>query len=130
MPTGPEIILTLKVLVATVTILFAAALAALAAGNKKLHGRINTVFFALTMVTVLGFELLVALASKPQQVFSREMLLEQVWGYHYKADTRLVNVHVQRLRAKVELDPDTRLPDTDRANNVWPKEPAMTPPKP
>jgi two-component system response regulator MtrA len=34
------------------------------------------------------------------------MLLEQVWGYHYKADTRLVNVHVQRLRAKVELDPD------------------------
>lgn len=48
----------------------------------------------------------VVLASKPQQVFSREMLLEQVWGYHYKADTRLVNVHVQRLRAKVELDPD------------------------
>ena len=36
----------------------------------------------------------------------REMLLEQVWGYHYKADTRLVNVHVQRLRAKVEIDPD------------------------
>ncbi len=44
--------------------------------------------------------------SKPQQVFTREMLLEQVWGYHYKADTRLVNVHVQRLRAKVEHDPD------------------------
>ncbi|MEE2814099.1 MAG: response regulator transcription factor, partial [Actinomycetota bacterium] len=57
-------------------------------------------------LTPLEFQLLVALASKPQQVFSREMLLEQVWGYHYKADTRLVNVHVQRLRAKVELDPD------------------------
>ena len=57
-------------------------------------------------LTPLEFELLVALASKPQQVFSREMLLEQVWGYHYKADTRLVNVHVQRLRAKVEQDPD------------------------
>ena len=57
-------------------------------------------------LTPLEFELLVALASKPQHVFSREMLLEQVWGYHYKADTRLVNVHVQRLRAKVELDPD------------------------
>ncbi len=57
-------------------------------------------------LTPLEFELLVALASRPQQVFSREMLLEQVWGYHYKADTRLVNVHVQRLRAKVELDPD------------------------
>ena len=57
-------------------------------------------------LTPLEFELLLALASKPQQVFTREMLLEQVWGYHYKADTRLVNVHVQRLRAKVEADPD------------------------
>lgn len=57
-------------------------------------------------LTPLEFELLVALASKPQQVFSREELLEQVWGYHYKADTRLVNVHVQRLRAKVERDPE------------------------
>jgi two-component system response regulator MtrA len=60
----------------------------------------------LISLTPLEFELLVALASKPNQVFSREMLLEQVWGYHYKADTRLVNVHVQRLRSKVELDPD------------------------
>lgn len=57
-------------------------------------------------LTPLEFELLLALAMKPNQVFTREMLLEQVWGYHYKADTRLVNVHVQRLRAKVELDPD------------------------
>jgi two-component system response regulator MtrA len=57
-------------------------------------------------LTPLEFDLLIALASKPQQVFTREMLLEQVWGYHYKADTRLVNVHVQRLRAKVEEDPD------------------------
>ena len=57
-------------------------------------------------LTPLEFELLLALALKPQQVFTREMLLEQVWGYHYKADTRLVNVRVQRLRAKVELDPD------------------------
>lgn len=58
-------------------------------------------------LTPLEFELLVTLASKPSQVFSREMLLEQVWGYHYKADTRLVNVHVQRLRSKVELDVDS-----------------------
>ncbi|HRN29200.1 MAG TPA: response regulator transcription factor, partial [Terrimesophilobacter sp.] len=58
-------------------------------------------------LTPLEFELLLALASKPQQVFTREMLLEQVWGYHYKADTRLVNVHVQRLRAKIEEDPDS-----------------------
>ncbi|MBA4246814.1 MAG: DNA-binding response regulator [Microbacterium sp.] len=57
-------------------------------------------------LTPLEFDLLLALAMKPNQVFTREMLLEQVWGYHYKADTRLVNVHVQRLRAKVELDAD------------------------
>ena len=57
-------------------------------------------------LTPLEFDLLLTLASKPQQVFTREMLLEQVWGYHYKADTRLVNVHVQRLRAKVEDDPE------------------------
>jgi two-component system response regulator MtrA len=57
-------------------------------------------------LTPLEFDLLHTLAAKPQQVFTREMLLEQVWGYHYKADTRLVNVHVQRLRAKVEDDPE------------------------
>lgn len=57
-------------------------------------------------LTPLEFKLLHTLASKPQQVFSREMLLEQVWGYQYKADTRLVNVHVQRLRAKIERDPE------------------------
>lgn len=61
---------------------------------------------AVISLTPLEFDLLLALALKPQQVFTREMLLEQVWGYQYKADTRLVNVHVQRLRAKVELDPD------------------------
>jgi two-component system response regulator MtrA len=57
-------------------------------------------------LTPLEFKLLHTLASRPQQVFSREMLLEQVWGYQYKADTRLVNVHVQRLRSKVEKDPE------------------------
>lgn len=60
----------------------------------------------LINLTPLEFDLLLALAMKPNQVFTREMLLEQVWGYQYKADTRLVNVHVQRLRAKVETDPD------------------------
>ena len=46
------------------------------------------------------------LARKPWQVFTREVLLEQVWGYRHAADTRLVNVHVQRLRSKVEHDPE------------------------
>ena len=57
-------------------------------------------------LTPLEFDLLVALARKPWQVFTREMLLEEVWGYRHQADTRLVNVHVQRLRSKVEVDPD------------------------
>jgi two-component system response regulator MtrA len=48
-------------------------------------------------LTPLEFDLL---------VFTREVLLEQVWGYRHAADTRLVNVHVQRLRAKVETDPE------------------------
>jgi two-component system response regulator MtrA len=54
-------------------------------------------------LTPLEFDLLVR---KPRQVFTREVLLEQVWGYRHAADTRLVNVHVQRLRAKIEKDPE------------------------
>jgi two-component system response regulator MtrA len=57
-------------------------------------------------LTPLEFDLLVCLARKPHQVFTREVLLEQVWGYRHAADTRLVNVHVQRLRSKVEHDPE------------------------
>jgi two-component system response regulator MtrA len=57
-------------------------------------------------LTPLEFDLLVCLARKPWQVFTREVLLEKVWGYRHAADTRLVNVHVQRLRSKVEHDPE------------------------
>ncbi|WP_020577232.1 MtrAB system response regulator MtrA [Actinopolymorpha alba] len=57
-------------------------------------------------LTPLEFDLLVCLARKPWQVFGREELLEQVWGYRHAADTRLVNVHVQRLRSKIEKDPE------------------------
>jgi two-component system response regulator MtrA len=57
-------------------------------------------------LTPLEFDLLVALARKPWQVFTREVLLERVWGYRHAADTRLVNVHVQRLRSKIENDPE------------------------
>ncbi len=60
----------------------------------------------LISLTPLEFDLLVCLARKPWQVFTREVLLEQVWGYRHAADTRLVNVHVQRLRSKVEHDPE------------------------
>lgn len=57
-------------------------------------------------LTPLEFDLLLELASKPRQVFTREELLEKVWGYRHASDTRLVNVHVQRLRAKIEKDPE------------------------
>jgi two-component system response regulator MtrA len=57
-------------------------------------------------LTPLEFDLLVALASRPTQVFDRESLLEKVWGYRHAGDTRLVNVHVQRLRSKIEKDPE------------------------
>lgn len=57
-------------------------------------------------LTPLEFDLLVTLARAPWKVYTREELLEQVWGYRHAADTRLVNVHVQRLRSKVEQDPE------------------------
>lgn len=57
-------------------------------------------------LTVLEFKLLTTLAKRPWQVFTREVLLQDVWEYQHSADTRLVNVHVQRLRAKVEKDPE------------------------
>ncbi|MEI2716712.1 MAG: MtrAB system response regulator MtrA [Candidatus Nanopelagicales bacterium] len=57
-------------------------------------------------LTPLEFELLACLARKPWQVYTRDMLLREVWGYQHAADTRLVNVHVQRLRGKIEIDPD------------------------
>lgn len=55
-------------------------------------------------LTRLEFDLLVALAKEPGRVFTREALLSEVWGYQHAADTRLVNVHVQRLRSKIETD--------------------------
>jgi len=55
-------------------------------------------------LTKTEFRLLVELASTPGRVFSRETLLERVWGYGYFGDGRLVDVHVRRLRTKVEAD--------------------------
>jgi two-component system response regulator MtrA len=57
-------------------------------------------------LTRLEFDLLVALAKEPGRVFTREALLSEVWGYQHATDTRLVNVHIQRLRSKVEYDPE------------------------
>ncbi|MDY5786315.1 MULTISPECIES: MtrAB system response regulator MtrA [unclassified Corynebacterium] len=57
-------------------------------------------------LTPLEFDLLLEMARKPNQVHTREELLESVWGYRNASDTRLVNVHVQRLRSKIERDPE------------------------
>jgi DNA-binding response OmpR family regulator len=56
-------------------------------------------------LTKTEFRLLVELASGPGRVFSREVLLERVWGYGYFGDGRLVDVHIRRLRTKIEADP-------------------------
>lgn len=60
---------------------------------------------AETHLTKTEFRLLVELASSPGRVFSREVLLERVWGYGYFGDSRLVDVHIRRLRTKIEADP-------------------------
>ena len=72
MPSGPDILLTLKVLVCAVTVLFAAAVWAIATGRKKLHGRSNTAFFALTLSTVVGFELLLKFGVEVSTAFTDE----------------------------------------------------------
>jgi DNA-binding response OmpR family regulator len=56
-------------------------------------------------LTKTEFRLLCELASSPGRVFSREVLLERVWGYGYFGDGRLVDVHIRRLRTKIEADP-------------------------
>jgi two-component system response regulator MtrA len=56
-------------------------------------------------LTRTEFDLLVELAHRPGQVFTRDVLLDRVWGYDYLGDSRLVDVAVGRLRAKIEVDP-------------------------
>lgn len=70
MPSGPVVILTLKVLVSAVTALLLVAVWAIATGRTRLHGRLNTAFFVLTLTTVLGFELLLRLGVDVREGFS------------------------------------------------------------
>ncbi len=56
-------------------------------------------------LTLREFELLKFLATQPDKVFTREMLLEKVWGYEYYGDVRTVDVTIRRLREKIEDDP-------------------------
>ena len=56
-------------------------------------------------LTATEFRLLLELARRPKQVFTRDLLLELVWNYDYLGDSRLVDAAIQRLRAKIEDDP-------------------------
>jgi DNA-binding response OmpR family regulator len=56
-------------------------------------------------LTKTEFKLLLTMALRPNQVFTREVLLHQVWEYDYFGDSRLVDVHIRRLRGKIEDDP-------------------------
>ena len=57
-------------------------------------------------LTQLEFDLLAFIASRPGQVFTRDHLMEEVWGHSFFTDTGTVTVHIRRLRAKLETDPD------------------------
>jgi DNA-binding response OmpR family regulator len=66
-------------------------------------------------LTKTEFRLLLTMALRPNQVFTREVLLQQVWEYDYFGDSRLVDVHVRRLRGKIEDDPrDPKIVQTVR----------------
>ena len=58
-------------------------------------------------------ELLYFLAASPNQVFTREQLLDHIWGYEYIGDTRTVDVHIKRLREKIKDNPNWAL------STVW-----------
>jgi len=72
MPDGAAIILTLKILVSLVTVILIAAIVAVATGRKRLHGRLNTLFFVLTMLTVVVFEGLIRFGVPISETFSVE----------------------------------------------------------
>ncbi len=76
-------------------------------GSLRIDPRGRTVLRDSTEITLTRteFDLLLELAGRPGQVFSREVLLDRIWGYDYLGDSRLVDVAVGRLRAKVERDP-------------------------
>lgn len=69
----------------------------------KLHHQVKVKDQAVEL-TATEFELLLHLASHPNQVFSRSQLLESVWGYHHSGYEHTVNSHINRLRAKIEYD--------------------------
>lgn len=70
-----------------------------------IDGRSVTLNGKVICLTPKEFDLLALLAANPGRVYGREMLLERVWGYDYAGETRTVDVHIQRLRQRIEPDP-------------------------
>lgn len=70
------------------------------------QARTVTVKGQLVELTAKNFDLLWLFVNHPNQVFTREQLLEQVWGYDFYGDTNTVTVHIRRLRQRIEPDPD------------------------
>ncbi len=70
-----------------------------------LDGRSVTLAHQLVKLTPKEFDLLALLATNPGRVFGRDMILERIWGYDYDGESRTVDVHIQRLRQKIEPDP-------------------------
>jgi DNA-binding response OmpR family regulator len=66
-------------------------------------------------LTVKEFDLLWMLARSPQQVFTRDQLLNRIWGYEFYGDSSTVTVHIRRLREKIEIDPSNPL----HIQTVW-----------
>src|SRR6266478_8188192 len=73
MLTGPNVILTLKVAVSVVTLIFLSSLVALARGQYRLHGRINMVFFSLTVVALLGLEVVARIIDPRSEEHTSEL---------------------------------------------------------
>jgi hypothetical protein len=81
--TGPNVILTLKIAVAAVTVLLIAAVIAVARGNYRLHGRLNLIFFTLTLMAVLGLELVVRILAPDVFVYiNSDSALRQALNRH------------------------------------------------
>src|SRR5262249_4373307 len=80
--TGPEVLLTLKIAVATVTLLLLASLVALAYGRYRWHGRLNTLFVVLTLSALLGLEVVV------------RFLNPQLFDYFDEATRRNLSIHL------------------------------------
>lgn len=76
-------------------------------GNMKIDCESRRVFIGEREInlTAKEFDVLELLATNPNKVYSRENLLNLVWGYDYPGDARTVDVHIRRLREKIELNP-------------------------